>query len=228
MIYEMLSLVRSACRRRRSNPIKYPERLLISQPHHRTVKPLRRCTVAPFPCSPSPTNKSSFPLQPNRLNPYTLRRLHLLYLFFGKALEYNDTLTDKKYLIMIIVIADDSSLLRDRIKSLLNGLKEKLVLYEAENGVEALQLIKEKKPDLVILDIRMPEMDGIVVLKKIRELKMKVKVCMLTNFPYPQYKKKCFEAGADYFLSKNEDFEDIKIVIADMLGETETPDRTQL
>jgi len=118
---------------------------------------------------------------------------------------------------MKIVIADDSSLLRDRIKSLLNGLKEKLVLYEAENGLEALKLIKDEKPDLAILDIRMPGMNGIDVLKKIRELKMKVKVCILTNYPYPQYKKKCFEAGADYFLSKTEDFEKINVVINNML-----------
>ena len=128
---------------------------------------------------------------------------------------------DKKYLIMIIVIADDSSMLRDRIKSLLNGLKEKLVIYEAENGLEALQLIKDKKPDLAILDIRMPEMNGIEVLKKIRELKMKTKVCILTNYPYPQYKKRCLEAGADYFLSKTEEFEDIKIVITGLANSEE-------
>ena len=117
---------------------------------------------------------------------------------------------------MKIVIADDSSLLRDRIKSLLNGLKEKLVIYEAENGVDALRLIREKEPDLAILDIRMPEMNGIDVLKKIRELKMKVKVCILTSYPYPQYRKRCLEAGADYFLSKTEEFEDIKIVITEL------------
>jgi len=118
---------------------------------------------------------------------------------------------------MKIVIADDSSLLRDRIKSLLNGLKEKLVIYEAENGMEALKLIEDKKPDLAILDIRMPDINGIEVLKKIRELKMKVKVCILTNYAYPIYKRKCFEAGADYFLSKTEDFEDIKIVVTNMV-----------
>jgi DNA-binding NarL/FixJ family response regulator len=119
---------------------------------------------------------------------------------------------------MKIVIADDSSLLRDRIKSLLNGLKEKLVIYEAENGMEALKLIEDKKPDLAILDIRMPDINGIEVLKKIRELKMKVKVCILTNYAYPIYKRKCFEAGADYFLSKTEDFEDIKIVVTEMVN----------
>jgi YesN/AraC family two-component response regulator len=127
-----------------------------------------------------------------------------------------------------IIIADDSSLLRERIKSLLNGSKEKLVIYEAENGVDALQLIKDKMPDLAILDIRMPEMNGIEVLKKIRELKMKTKVCILTNYPYPQYKKKCIEAGADYFLSKTEDFNDIKIVVTDMEVKTEQPDGIQL
>lgn len=58
---------------------------------------------------------------------------------------------------------------------------------------------------------------GIEVLEKIREYKLKAKVCILTNYPYLQYKKKCLEAGADYFLSKTENFEDINIVITDML-----------
>ena len=118
---------------------------------------------------------------------------------------------------MKIVIADDSSLMRDRIKSLLNSINDISMVYEAKNGVEALQLIMEKEPDLAILDIRMPELNGIEVLKKIRELKMKVKVCILTSYPYPQYRKRCLEAGADYFLSKIEDFEEIEIVITDMV-----------
>jgi YesN/AraC family two-component response regulator len=118
---------------------------------------------------------------------------------------------------MKIVIADDSSLLRDRIKSLLININNNSVVYEAENGREALQIIREKQPDLVILDIRMPEMSGIEVLKKIRELKMKVKVCILTNYAYPIYKRRCFEAGADFFLRKTEDFEEIEIIVSDML-----------
>ena len=64
---------------------------------------------------------------------------------------------------MKIVIADDSSLLRDRMKSLLNSIKNVSVVGESENGVEALQLIREKDPDLVFLDIRMPGMNGIEV-----------------------------------------------------------------
>jgi DNA-binding NarL/FixJ family response regulator len=119
------------------------------------------------------------------------------------------------------LIADDSSLLRDRIISLLNSINNVFVVGEAENGVDALQLIREKEPDLAILDIRMPEMNGIEVLKKIRKLKMKTKVCILTNYAYPIYKRRCFEAGADYFLSKTEDFEDIKIVITELANSEE-------
>jgi DNA-binding NarL/FixJ family response regulator len=118
---------------------------------------------------------------------------------------------------MKIVIADDSSLLRDRIRSLLNNINHNSVVFEAENGVEALQLIRGNEPDLAILDIRMPEMSGIEVLKKIRELKMKVKVCILTNYAYPIYKRRCFEAGVDFFLRKTEDFEEIEIIISNML-----------
>ena len=124
---------------------------------------------------------------------------------------------------MKVVIADDSSLWRDRIKSVLIDLNDVFIVDEAENGIDALQIIREKEPDLAIIDIRMPEMNGIELLKKIRELKMNVKIIMLTNYPYPQYRMRCLEAGADYFFSKTEDFEQIEIVISDMLKENVTP-----
>jgi DNA-binding NarL/FixJ family response regulator len=118
---------------------------------------------------------------------------------------------------MKILIADDSSLLRERIKSLLNRIDDNLEVFEAENGQEALHLIRKNIPDLTILDIRIPEMTGIEVLKKIRELKMEVKICILTNYDYPIYKKRCIEAGADYFLRKTEDFEEIETIVRDIL-----------
>ncbi len=98
---------------------------------------------------------------------------------------------------MKIVIADDSSQWRDRIKS-------------------------------ITIDIGMPEMNGIEILKKIRKLKMEVKTCMLTSYPYPQYKKRCLEAGSDYFLRKAYDLKNINIVIAEMSGKADTPDGIQL
>jgi DNA-binding NarL/FixJ family response regulator len=56
---------------------------------------------------------------------------------------------------------------------------------------------------------------------KIRELKIEVKVCILTNYSYPIYKLKCFETGADYFLNKAENFEDIKALVDNILPRSE-------
>jgi YesN/AraC family two-component response regulator len=122
---------------------------------------------------------------------------------------------------MKILVADDSSLLRERIKSLIQNISNESVVYEAENGADALSIIRQKQPDLAILDIRMPEMTGIEVLKKVRELKMDTKVCILTNYAYPIYKRRCIEAGADFFLRKTEDFEEIEIIVSNMLLEKE-------
>ena len=115
---------------------------------------------------------------------------------------------------MKIIIADDSSLFRDRIKDLLKTLNNVEIVGEAVNGLEALQLVEDKKPDLVILDIRMPEMNGIEVLRKIREKGIGVKICMLTNYPFKQYKEKCLAEGSDYFFDKNIDINQILDVIS--------------
>jgi len=119
----------------------------------------------------------------------------------------------KKYKLMKIIIADDSSLWRDRIKSLLESINNVHVEGEAENGVEALQLIRKIEPDLAILDIRMPELNGIEVLIKIREMGLQTKVCILTNYPYKQYKERCIAAGTDYFIDKNLDIQQLLDII---------------
>lgn len=121
---------------------------------------------------------------------------------------------------MKLLIADDSALLRDRLKSLVMTVKNVEIVGEAENGVAALQLIKEKKPDLVILDIRMPELNGIETLKRIKEGGGRAKICILTNYPYPQYRERCLAEGADYFFDKNQDFQQIIKVIASLAHTT--------
>jgi two-component system, NarL family, nitrate/nitrite response regulator NarL len=115
---------------------------------------------------------------------------------------------------MKIVIADDSSLFRDRIKELLKNINNVEIIGEAVNGLEALQLIEDKKPELAVLDIRMPELNGIEVLRKIREKGIEVKICMLTNYPYKQYRDRCLAEGCDYFFDKNLDIKQILDVIS--------------
>ncbi len=117
---------------------------------------------------------------------------------------------------MRIVIADDSELLRERIKESLKDVKEVEIVGEADNGIDAIKIIKENNPDLVLLDIRMPELNGIGVLKKMKANGNKSKVCIFTNYPYSQYKTKCIEEGADYFLDKNQDLNKIPAIVAEL------------
>jgi YesN/AraC family two-component response regulator len=117
---------------------------------------------------------------------------------------------------MKILIVDDSDLLRNRLIGSLQELKNVEIIGEAANGIDAMQLINEKFPDLVIMDIRMPEMNGIEVLEKMNKQCITSKVCIFTNYPYLQYKKKCLEKGADYFFDKNYDFQEVIRVVKNL------------
>ena len=96
---------------------------------------------------------------------------------------------------------------------MLSDLEKIEIVGEAGDAEEAIQSIRKVKPDVVILDIRMPGGNGIGVLQAIRKEKMNVKVIMLTNYPYPHYRKKCMEAGADFFFDKSSEFRKIREVL---------------
>jgi len=120
---------------------------------------------------------------------------------------------------MKLLIADDSALFRDRLKTLLNNFEFVSVVAEAGNGVEALQLIQETDPDVAILDVRMPELNGIEVLKKIREGGPRPKVIILTNYPYKQYRDRSLAEGADYFFDKNQNIQNLTEIITKLGNE---------
>jgi YesN/AraC family two-component response regulator len=90
------------------------------------------------------------------------------------------------------------------------------IVGPAHNAQDAITLISESKPHVVILDIRMPGLNGIDVLKDIRDKKLPIRVIMLTNYPYPQYRKKCEVLGADYFFDKVTEIEEIPNVIEEL------------
>ncbi len=118
---------------------------------------------------------------------------------------------------MKLVIVDDSVMIRDRIKNQVRLLDDVNIVGEAGNGCQALEVIRDLEPDFVILDLHMKDMGGMEVLKWIRSEGMKTKVCILTNYPYPQYREKCLALGADFFLSKANDFEKLQNVIQSAL-----------
>jgi DNA-binding NarL/FixJ family response regulator len=115
---------------------------------------------------------------------------------------------------MKVFIADDSSEIRKRIIAMLSDLENIEMIREAENVQDAINSIHEFNPDVVILDIRMPGGSGIDVLKKIEKRNEAPVVIMLTNYPHAQYRKKCMDAGADFFFDKSEEFEKFAEVVS--------------
>jgi DNA-binding NarL/FixJ family response regulator len=110
---------------------------------------------------------------------------------------------------MKVFIVDDSALVRERVVAMLAELDDVQVVGQAQDVGEATDSIHRLKPDAVILDIRMPGGNGIDVLQHIKRDQPTLKVIMLTNYPYPQYRKKCLEAGADFFFDKSTEFDQI-------------------
>jgi DNA-binding NarL/FixJ family response regulator len=108
---------------------------------------------------------------------------------------------------MMIFIADDSDPVRERLIALLSEIDGAEVIGEARNYDEAVEGVRSLKPHVVILDIQMPGGSGIDVLKEIKQGSPPPLVLMLTNHASPQYRKKCLEWGADFFLDKSRDLE---------------------
>ena len=90
------------------------------------------------------------------------------------------------------------------------------IVGQAHNAQDAITSISKSNPDVVILDIRLPGKSGIDVLKDIRDKKLPILVIMLTNYPYPQYRKKCKALGADYFFDKVTEIEEVSRVIEEL------------
>lgn len=118
---------------------------------------------------------------------------------------------------MKVFIADDSAPVRERLKTMLSELQGVEVAGQAGDAVEATKSILELKPDVVILDIRMPGGGGIDTLRNIKRVTPAPRVIMLTNYPYPQYRKRCMDAGADFFFDKSSEFHKVIEVLKQMM-----------
>ncbi|WP_192347053.1 response regulator transcription factor [Algoriphagus sp. Y33] len=101
-----------------------------------------------------------------------------------------------------IVLADDHELVRDGIKSLLESEKEFQVIDEASDGIEALEVIALQNPDLLIVDIRMPRMNGLEVVKEMSKRFPHVKKLVLSMHDSEEYVVEAIQAGADGYLLK--------------------------
>jgi DNA-binding NarL/FixJ family response regulator len=121
-----------------------------------------------------------------------------------------------------VFIVDDSDILRERLRSILSDISRVQIVGEAEDAEAAKEFLAVNTPDVVILDVRMPKGSGIDVLEMIKREKPSVKVIVLTNYPYPQYRKRCLELGAEFFLDKSTEFDRLPEVLQQLKGGFET------
>jgi DNA-binding NarL/FixJ family response regulator len=106
-----------------------------------------------------------------------------------------------------VLIADDHSLVRQGLRRYLDMADDIEVVGEAANGEEAISLVEKAKPDIVLLDIRMPEMDGLEAARKIRERFPSVGAIMLTAYDDRQFVVEAVRAGARGYVLKARDAE---------------------
>ena len=112
-----------------------------------------------------------------------------------------------------IMITDDHSMIREGLKNLLELDGDIKVICEAENGEDCLEKLKTVKPDVLLLDINMPKMNGLEVLKKLKDNKSKVKVLVLTVHNETEYLMKAVEIGINGYVLKDSESAELKKAI---------------
>jgi DNA-binding NarL/FixJ family response regulator len=106
----------------------------------------------------------------------------------------------------IVLIVDDSILILERMIPMLEEVNNIQFVVHAANYNEAIELLKGLTPDMVLLDINLPDKSGIELLRKIKEEYKKIIVFMITNQANDYYKNICKKLGADNFFDKSKDF----------------------
>ncbi|HZQ81392.1 MAG TPA: response regulator transcription factor [Gaiellaceae bacterium] len=102
-----------------------------------------------------------------------------------------------------VVLADDQDLVREGLRMLLDVEADIEVVGEARNGKEALAEIRRVDPDVVLMDVRMPELDGIEATERIASTGSRARVLVLTTFDLDEYVYRALRAGASGFLLKD-------------------------
>jgi DNA-binding NarL/FixJ family response regulator len=108
---------------------------------------------------------------------------------------------------MKVYVADSSLVLRKRLVNLLSDIDGITVVGQAQEAGVALEAIGRLKPDMVVLDIWI--LGGITLLKKIKKFDTALRVVVLTNHSYAQYRRQCSQAGADFFFDKRFDLQNV-------------------
>jgi DNA-binding NarL/FixJ family response regulator len=112
-----------------------------------------------------------------------------------------------------VLLADDHDILREGLKALLSMQGEMVIVGEAYTGREAVELAERLKPDVVLLDVSMPELDGLEACRRIRAYLPQVQVLMLTMHEREDYLRQALEAGAAGYLVKRTAAAELRLAV---------------
>jgi len=115
--------------------------------------------------------------------------------------------------IIKVIIVDDHVIFRKGLIAILNEIDDVKVVGEASNGHEAINLLKKQATDIILMDIKMPVMDGLEATEKITEKYPEIRIIALTMFEEISYFNKMIEAGASGFLLKKTNVDELEIAI---------------
>ena len=118
---------------------------------------------------------------------------------------------------MRVLIADDSAVIVQRLTTMLADVDGIDIVGHAGTVAEASRAVRTLKPDVVILDMRMPGGSGIDVLESMKRDRVTPIVIVLTNYQYPQYREKCLRSGARFFMDKSTEFEKVGAVLRSLI-----------
>jgi len=124
---------------------------------------------------------------------------------------------------MRVLIADDSEVFVQRLVQALGEISGVEIVGRARTGAEALQALRDLDPEVVILDIRMPDGTGIDVLEGMRKEKLATITIVLTNFAFPQYRRKCLQLGARFFFDKSAEFAEVREALSGLIHKPPAP-----
>lgn len=116
-----------------------------------------------------------------------------------------------------VLIAEDHQLFRDGLKSILEGRGDIEIVGEAEDGLEAIHKIRKTKPELVLLDLSMPKMNGISVTKEVKRESPQIKIMILSIHEAKPFVVEAFNAGADGYCLKDASRRELMFAVESVL-----------
>ena len=118
---------------------------------------------------------------------------------------------------MKVVIVDDSVEIRERVAERLQEIPGVEIAGQAATVADALNAVRQLRPDVMILDLRLPDGNGLEVLRIMQREQIPTRVIVLTSFPYPQYEQRARAAGAYAFLNKAKEFGRVAELVRSLL-----------